>query len=112
MRTPTCEGNPGNDLIKKKILFNFIFSRMSARISQAILDLLHQRAPGKSICPSEIARQLFSPDWREHMEEVRQVAFDMTRAGEIRVTQGDDEIDPDGPMKGPIRLRLPKNENA
>jgi len=44
------------------------------------------------------------------MEEFRQVAFDMTREGKIRIPQGEDEVNPDSPIKGPIRLRLPDNE--
>ena len=81
----------------------------SARIREDILDMLSKRAPGKSICPSEVARNLYPGNWRDQMENVREVAREMTREGVIRITQGDDEVDPDN-IKGPIRLRLTVNQ--
>ena len=74
-------------------------------IEAAILDLLAQRAPGKSICPSEAAR-LLSDDWRPLMPEVRATAAHMSAEGRLRITQGG--IDADlSTLRGPIRLSLP-----
>ena len=75
-------------------------------IETAILDILAQRAPGKSICPSEVARALAS-DWRPLMPEVRATSARMAAEGRLRITQKDVEIDPEI-ARGPIRLGLPK----
>ena len=72
----------------------------------AILDLLARRAPGKSICPSEVARAL-AEDWRPLMPEVRATAARMAAKGQLRVTQKGREIDPQS-ARGPIRLALPE----
>ncbi len=78
----------------------------SERIETAIFDALQARDEGKSICPSEVARKLFPTDWREHMQEVRDVAYALRDKGELRVTQGESDI-PDGVIgRGAIRLRF------
>jgi len=71
------------------------------------LDLLCRRGPGKSLCPSEVARALAPQDWRAQMEPVRKAARELARAGRIRVTQKEKELSPDSPWRGPVRLRLP-----
>ena len=39
------------------------------------------------------------------MESVRQAARSLAREGAIRITQGEQVLDPDGEWTGPIRLR-------
>ncbi len=73
-------------------------------IESKTLELLQQRAPGATICPSEIARSLFPENWREHMEDVRDVAEWMSTQNMIDLTQKGKKIAP--PYKGPIRLKL------
>lgn len=71
-------------------------------VREAILDLALQRGPGKSLCPSEVARALEPEDWQALMPEVRRVAAGMP---EIMATQNGMEVDPVA-ARGPIRLRL------
>ena len=76
-----------------------------ARVSQediadALRDLAHQRGPGKTFCPSEIARGLAS-DWRPLMPRIRQVAASL----DLVATQGGRAVDP-VTARGPIRLGL------
>jgi hypothetical protein len=83
--------------------------RSQPELQKYLLDLLHRRGPGKSICPSEVARSVAPEDWRPLMESVRTAARELARAGRIRITQGDAELDPDGDWSGPVRLRLPRS---
>ncbi|WP_420409240.1 DUF3253 domain-containing protein [Hoeflea sp.] len=80
------------------------------RLRRAIVETLLNRDPGKSICPSEAARNLAGPDekqWRLLMKPIRQVAVDMAKAGEIRILRkGKDVADPDD-FRGVYRLALP-----
>jgi len=79
---------------------------MKQRIETEMLNLLRQRGPDKTICPSEVARSLFAPsEWRAHMAQVREVAFRLVEAGLIDVTQRGRVVDTHR-AKGPIRLRL------
>ena len=74
-------------------------------ISDEILEMLLRRDPGKTICPSEVARKLFPENWRDEMEHVRAVAKELVKNGKIVITQAGQEVDPDD-FKGAIRLRL------
>ena len=74
-------------------------------IRAAILDLLNSRELGKTICPSEPARAVFSPEaWRQRMPLVREVAAEMAGEGIIEVCQKGISVSP-GEARGPIRLR-------
>jgi hypothetical protein len=78
-------------------------------LRQTILDLLQARKPGSTICPSDAARVLFS-DWRPYMSQVRSIALDMAKAGNLVITQAGQPVDlaafESGGIRGPIRLRL------
>jgi hypothetical protein len=78
----------------------------SATIAAAILDLVHDRGPGKTICPSEAARRLDPEAWRALMPAVREAAASLQAQGLIAVTQRGRPVDPLA-AKGPIRLGLP-----
>jgi hypothetical protein len=75
------------------------------RLRTAILDLTRERGPAKSICPSDAARAVGGDDWRDLMEQARDVARDLARTGDVEITQGGDVVDPDATWRGPIRLR-------
>ncbi len=76
-----------------------------AQARATIRDLLEQRDPGKTICPSEAARALGGDDgFRELMPLVRDAARAMVADDEIDVTQKGDVVDLDT-ARGPIRLR-------
>ena len=78
-------------------------------LEQAILNLLHQRARDKTICPSEAARAVAGSDdsaqWEPLMEPARAAARRLVAAGTIHITQQGSVIDA-STAKGPIRLRL------
>lgn len=77
----------------------------AGEIRASISNMLQARKPESSICPSEVARALFSADeWRDHMDAVRAVAAEMADVGVVRITQGDNEVDI-ATIKGPIRIR-------
>ncbi len=79
---------------------------VDARLEAAIIELLQERAPGATICPSEAARQIGGEDdWRVLMPRARQAARRLTAEGRIDVTQGGEVVDP-AEARGPIRLRL------
>lgn len=78
-------------------------------LEQSILDLLDQRAPGATICPSEAARRAAAASedgtpWRELMDLARAAARRLADEGVIEVTQGGQPVDP-AAARGPIRLR-------
>jgi Protein of unknown function (DUF3253) len=76
------------------------------RASDAILALLHERDEGKTICPSDAARELAGDgDFRPLMDPVRHAAAQLAEAGVIEVTQGGKRVRIDE-ARGPIRLGL------
>lgn len=76
-----------------------------AQARQTILDLIAQRDPGKTICPSEAARALGGDDgFRPLMGLVREAAGELVEAGRIEVTQRGEPVDL-ARARGPIRLR-------
>ena len=78
-----------------------------ADAERAITTLLDQRDEGKTICPSDAARDLGGDDgFRPLMDLVRDAARAMVARGELEVTQKGEVVDLDG-AKGPIRLRRP-----
>lgn len=73
-------------------------------IESLIIELLLLRKPTETICPSEVARKLFPENWRDHMDEVRAVAIDMSLENILEITQKGKKVSP--PFRGPIRLRF------
>ena len=74
-------------------------------LEEAILSLLRQRAPGATICPSEVARTASPDRWRALMEAVRCAARRLAERSRIEITQSGHAVDPTS-FRGPIRLRL------
>lgn len=75
-------------------------------VERVVLGLLAQRAPGRTICPSEAARALAGEDFRPLMPAVRDAARGLVARGALEVTQRGQVVDLDA-ARGPIRLRLP-----
>ena len=82
------------------------------QIEAVILRLVTLRGDGKTICPSEAARELGGPHpagWGPLMQPVRKAAIRLKARGELsilrkgRVVEGDD-------FKGVYRLSLPRQE--
>jgi len=76
------------------------------RIESAIQALLRARNETSSICPSDAARIVGSPDWRPLMDTVRSVGSAMAGDGLIRITQAGEPIDDPSNTTGPLRYRL------
>ena len=78
-------------------------------LEAAILELLTERGPGKTICPSEAAKLVGGKDtrrdWEGLMEPAREAARRLAKAGRLRVTQKGKVVDATE-AKGPIRLGL------
>ncbi|MEM7701453.1 MAG: DUF3253 domain-containing protein [Pseudomonadota bacterium] len=70
---------------------------------KAILALLTQRGPGKTICPSEAARLIAGPDgdWRGEMERVHAASDALLNAGDIRLSWQGKPIEK---RRGPYRI--------
>lgn len=82
--------------------------RVTPRTTEdTILDLLRERDREASICPSEAARAVGGPRWRERMDDVRDAARRLAARGAIEVTQRGRVVDV-ASARGPIRLRLPR----
>jgi hypothetical protein len=76
------------------------------RARAAILDLLAERDPGKTICPSDAARALAGDaDFRPYMDPVREAAAKLDREGRVAITQKGERVKI-GEVKGPIRIGL------
>jgi hypothetical protein len=71
----------------------------------AVLAAVEARAPGRTLCPSEVARGL-AEDWRPLMGPVRDAAARLAARGLVAVTQRGVAVDP-LTARGPIRLGRP-----
>ena len=79
------------------------------RIEAAIVLLLEKRGPGKSICPSEAAREAFGDTWNAHMRHVRSAAVHLARQGRISILRKGKPVDPEN-FKGVYRLALAEQD--
>src|SRR5689334_3240796 len=76
-------------------------------VRNVIQGLLDRRQPPATICPSEVARALAPQHWRPLMPQVRAVAVAMAKEGTVDVRQGGRTVDPNGELRGPIRIGRP-----
>ena len=72
------------------------------RLRAAILDLASKRS---SICPSDAARAVGGDDWRDLMDDARDIARDLARSGDVEISRKGEVLDPDATWRGPIRIR-------
>ncbi|MER6345885.1 DUF3253 domain-containing protein [Streptomyces sp. NPDC001595] len=80
---------------------------LAERLERAIKSLLERRADTASICPSDVARDVYEGDdegWRALMEPVRRAAWRLVALGEVEVTQGGRPVE-ETAARGPIRIR-------
>ena len=84
---------------------------MSDPIETAIFEKLSTREPGKSICPSEVAKDLQPEQWQRMMPKVRTVALGLMRQGRLTITKKGKPVDPDN-FRGVTRLRQPTEEET
>ncbi len=78
----------------------------AAALRAAILAAVAARGPGRSLCPSEIARALAPADWRPLMPALRAAAALLAEEGRVAVTRRGRPVDARAPG-GPIRLSRP-----
>jgi hypothetical protein len=82
------------------------------QLEQAILGLLSDRGPEKTICPSEAARAVGGdhPDgWGPLMQPLRRIAVRLAKEGRIIITRKGKPVDPDD-FRGVYRLGLPRSD--
>ena len=88
---------------------------MSDPIETAIFEKLAKADPkgvgGKSIEPSDVAKDLQPEQWQRMLPKVRACALGLMRQGRLTITKKGKAVDPDS-FKGVIRLRLPTDEEA
>jgi hypothetical protein len=77
---------------------------VDAALERAIAELLDQRRPGTTICPSEAARAVAPEGWRELMPAARAAAGRLAAAGAVEVTQHGQVVDV-ATARGPVRVR-------
>lgn len=80
---------------------------LAQRLETAITSLLERRADTASICPSDVAREVYEGDddgWRALMEPTRQAAWRLAAVGQVEVTQGERPV-VEGEARGPLRIR-------
>lgn len=77
-------------------------------IAAEILRQTAARGAAKSICPSEVARALAPEEeaWRRLLGPVRAAAIRLARAGRVEVLRKGKPVDPEGEIRGVIRLRI------
>jgi hypothetical protein len=84
----------------------------TGRIADTMLALVAERGPGKTICPSEVARAIGGdhPDgWGPLMKPVRKVAVALAHEGRITIKRKGKAVDPND-FRGVYRLSLPGGE--
>lgn len=91
--------------VNRRLVRNTTYADWYARAERIASAMQNLLVPGRgSICPSDVARTVDSENWRELMDETREVAQHLARQGGIVITQRGQPVDPDAPVRGPIRL--------
>lgn len=75
------------------------------RLESAIVALADHRAPDRTICPSDAARIAGGEQWRDLMDDAREIARHLMVQGRVDVLQKGQPVDPDEEWRGPVRIR-------
>ena len=78
----------------------------AVQAEEAILALVEERGPDKSICPSEAARRVGGANWHGELTLIRRVAIRLAAAGKIQILRKGKPVEAVADIKGVIRLRL------
>jgi hypothetical protein len=81
-------------------------SATTRRVDAAMRALLRSRSPGRSVCPSDIARIAGGATWRALLPVVRERAVTMAERGELEVLRRG-HVAPTNTTQGVLRYRLP-----
>ena len=84
---------------------------MSSPFEIAIYELLEALPPGKSICPTDVAKHVDPENWRHRLGQVRAEAVGLARLERLVITRHNKPVDPSN-FKGVYRLRLPPSEET
>lgn len=76
------------------------------KIEAVIMALAEARGAGKSICPTEAARELDDEHWRGRLGAVKQAAVRLALAGKVNILRKGKPVDPSD-FKGVYRIALP-----
>jgi hypothetical protein len=76
-------------------------------LERTIDELLDQRRPEATICPSEAARAVDPEGWRALMPAARAAAGRLVADGRAEVTQRGEVVDV-ATARGPVRVRRPR----
>ena len=82
------------------------------RTASTIRTLLRHRGPDSSICPSEVARTIASPNWRPALDHVRDVGAELAANGDIAITQSGQTVSDPFRTRGPVRYAIGANLHA
>ena len=80
-------------------------------LRDAIRAAVAARGPGRTVCPSEIARAVSPDGWRPLMPAIRTAAAGLARKGRIEVTRGGRTVDVLA-GGGPVRFGLPAGQST
>jgi hypothetical protein len=78
-----------------------------ALIAETILRLVAERGVGKTVCPSEVARELGGPQpdgWSPLMQPIRRIAVRMTKAGDVAILRKGKPVEDPDDFRGIYRL--------
>ena len=81
------------------------------RIDAAVRALLRSRQPGRSICPSDVARLVGGTTWRTLLPLVRERAVKMTGRGELEILRRG-RVVKRRPTEGVLRYRLTRKPSS
>jgi hypothetical protein len=76
-------------------------------IEDDILSCFQGLESGKSLGPPDIAKQIGAENWRNSLSSVKKAALGLARDGQIEILRKGKPVDPNAPIKGVIRYRLP-----
>jgi hypothetical protein len=98
------------------LLWGTIMAKGAApeELEAAMLALLNEREPGRSISPADVASAVGgkgSDEWGPLMQPVRRVAVRLMKEGRIVILRKGKPVDPDD-FKGTYRLALPPASEA
>jgi len=79
---------------------------LAYRIESTVRALLTPRGEGKSICPSDVARVVASPLWRDSLPAVRSVASAMADKDVLSITQRGEPVPDSSSATGPVRYAI------
>lgn len=76
-------------------------------VQAVILDLITSRGVGKTICPTEAAKEVSQEQWRSVLKDVRAEAVRLMKSGDAAIYRKGRPVDDPDTFKGVYRIGLP-----